>query len=65
MFRAATIDSEKFFEVFRRLGELESSTRTVKFEVPIVVGVPLMVHPLLPLLSVNPAGSEPDVIEKV
>jgi hypothetical protein len=42
-------------------GVSESCTCTVKFEVPVPVGVPLIVAPL----SVSPAGSEPDAIDQL
>ena len=43
------------------VGLLESVTVTVMFEVPGAVGVPLTVQPL----SVNPAGSVPELIEQL
>jgi hypothetical protein len=42
--------------------EVESVTVAVKLNVPAVVGVPVMA-PLA--VSVNPVGSEPEVIENV
>lgn len=42
-------------------GTLLSTTRTVKFEVPVAVGEPLMT----PLVNVNPAGNEPLLMENV
>ena len=40
----------------------ESTTRTVKFEVPEAVGVPEIVPPEF---SVSPAGSEPELMLQV
>jgi hypothetical protein len=44
-------------------GEAESTTRTVKSQVPTWVGVPLMTPPVLPMES--PGGSVPLAIENV
>jgi hypothetical protein len=43
-------------------GELESVTLTVTEEVPVVVGVPLIAPEML---SVRPAGKEPELIDQV
>ena len=58
--RVGTITSEKAFWAFT-IGVLLSTTRIVKFEVPVAVGEPL----ITPLVSANPAGSEPEMIENV
>ena len=44
-------------------GLLESVTVTVKLEVPVAVGVPVMAP--LEALRLSPAGSEPEVIAQV
>ena len=50
------------FAVELAAGELESLTATVNEDVPAVVGVPLM-RPAL--LSVKPAGSDPELTDQL
>ena len=57
---AAIICNEKFF-VTVTCGLLLSVTRTVKFDVPVAVGVP----PIVPDVRVRPAGSEPELIDQL
>ena len=59
---AVRICSEKFFCAVT-CGVLLSVTRTVKFDVPVPVGVP----PIVPEagVKVRPAGREPEVIVQV
>jgi len=50
------------FAVALCAGELESVTLTVNEDVPVVVGVPLICPELL---SVRPAGNEPEVTDQL
>ena len=55
---AIVIESALVFEI---AGDSESVTCTVKFEVPVAVGVPLMTP--VEASSASPAGSEPTEID--
>ena len=59
--RLLTMDRVKLFVVKSR-GIVLSVARMVTFDVPTVVGVPLIVPDAL---SVNPCGSAPDEIDQV